>query len=58
MTAWMLSKGILIQTGSLWDPTHINPGSWGCVAGLDQGDGARIMSWYTSQNELAASAGH
>ena len=46
-------KTIASQTSSLRDSTHINPGSWGCTAGLDQGAGARIMNWYKSQNDPA-----
>jgi hypothetical protein len=52
LAAWMLAKGVLIQTSSLWDPTHINAGSWSCTNGLDQGAGNPIMNWFKSQNEL------
>jgi hypothetical protein len=52
LAGWMLAPGVLIKTTSLWDPTHINPATWACTKGLDQGAGSALMNWFKSQNKL------
>jgi hypothetical protein len=49
MTAWELAPGVLIESGSYSDPTHIKT-DWNCTDGLDEGAGHQIMSWYERQN--------
>lgn len=49
MTAWELAPGVLIESDSYTDPTHIKA-DWNCTNGLDEGAGHQIMSWYQRQN--------
>jgi hypothetical protein len=50
MTAWKLAPGVLIESSSLSDPTHIWTTSWSCTDGLNQGAGNQILHWYERQN--------
>lgn len=50
MTAWKLVPGVLTQSSSLTDPTHIYTKSWKCANGLDQGAGNQILHWYQTHN--------
>jgi hypothetical protein len=54
MTGYQLADGLLIQSASLDDPTHIGTSGtkkWRCANGLDEGAGNQILNWYRQQNE-------
>ena len=45
----LLSKGQLIQSTDLNDPTHFRS-NWSCTSGLDQGVGHQAQQWFIRQN--------
>jgi hypothetical protein len=55
MTAWTLRQGVLAESATLSDPTHIQS-NWDCVdninglTGPNEGAGNQIMNWFIRQN--------
>jgi endoglucanase len=54
MTAWKLVPGVLLESSSFTDPTHIRTKTWNCTAsGLNQGAGNQILHFFESHNGKA-----
>ncbi|HEX3921539.1 MAG TPA: cellulase family glycosylhydrolase [Streptosporangiaceae bacterium] len=52
MTAWKLVPGVLLESSSFTDPTHIYTKSWNCTtSGLNQGAGNQILHFFESHND-------
>ncbi len=54
MTAWKLVPGVLLESSSFTDPTHIQTRTWNCNAsGRNQGAGNQILHFFQSHNDSA-----
>lgn len=51
MTVWTLRPGVMVASSNLAVPTRIGP-DWHCQAGLDQGAGSDVLTWYRQNNAI------